>query len=399
VGAHPQGADAVGRLELAQVLARHGAAFRATHRLSAVQRRAMRAIVACRTPALGGHVERCDACGRLRYSYHSCRNRHCPKCQTLAKERWLAARRAELLPVPYFHVVFTLPHRLNALAQGNPRMIYRILFEAAARTLLEFGENPRWLGGELGVTMVLHTWGQTLSQHLHVHALVSGGALAPDGHWIHPRGGFLFPVKALSTVFRGKFLAGLQRAFDSGALVLAGSSAVLAQARERVALFAALRAQPWVVYAKRPFAGPEQVLQYLGRYTHRIALTNNRLVSLSDTEVRFRYQDYAAGNRRKVMALDAQEFIRRYLLHVLPKGFMRIRHYGLNGNRGKRHQLAQARAALNVPRPELVPTAPETIEAFWLRVAQLDIHQCPHCASGQMRRIGVPLPRAHGPPP
>jgi hypothetical protein len=398
VGAHPHGADAAGKVELAQIFARHGAAYLATHRLATVQYRAMRAIQACRTAALGGHVERCAACGRLRYSYHSCRNRHCPKCQTLAKERWLAARQAELLPVPYFHVVFTLPHSLNPLAQGNPRVIYRLLFAAASETLIEFGENPRWLGGELGVTMVLHTWGQTLSQHLHVHALVSGGALAPDGHWIHPRRGFLFPVKALSQVFRGKLLAGLKHAFDAGALALAGSTTALADAGNRAALFTALRAQPWVVYAKRPFAGPSQVLQYLGRYTHRIALTNSRLLSLDDETVRFRYKDYAAGNRRKVMALDAPEFIRRYLTHVLPKGFMRIRHYGLLGNRGKHHKLAQARTALNVPRPEPRPSAPETLEAFWLRIAHLDIHQCPHCASGPLRRIGTLAPRAHGPP-
>ena len=300
--------------------------------------------------------------------------------------------------MPYFHVVFTLPHSLNALAQGNPRVIYRLLFDAAARTLLEFGENPRWLGGEIGLTMVLHTWGQSLNQHLHVHCLVSAGALGGDGRWTHPRGGFLFPVKALSKVYRGKFLAGLQRAFDAGALALAGSPTVLADAGNRVALFAALRAQPWVVYVKRPFAGPEQVLQYLGRYTHRIALTNNRLLSLDDRTVRFRYKDYAAGNRRKVMSLEAQEFIRRYLLHVLPKGFMRIRHYGLLGNRAKRHKLAQARAALNAPPPQSVCTPPESIEAFWLRIAQLDIHQCPHCRSGPMRQIGVLLPRAHGPP-
>jgi hypothetical protein len=398
VGAHPQGADAAGKVELAGIFARHGAAYLATHRLATVQVRALRAIVACRTEALGGHVERCDACGQLRYRYHSCRNRHCPKCQTLAKERWLAARQAELLQVPYFHVVFTLPHTLNALAQGNPRVIYRLLFEAAARTLLAFGENPRWLGGEIGVTMVLHTWGQTLTQHLHVHALVSGGALGREGRWIHPRGGFLFPVKALSRVYRGKFLAALKHAFGQGVLALAGSTAVLAEARHRAALFAALRAQPWVVYAKRPFAGPEQVLQYLGRYTHRIALTNNRLLSLSGTQVRFRYKDYASGNRRKVMSLDAQEFIRRYLTHVLPRGFTRIRHYGLNGNRAKRHKLAHARAALGASPPQCVLTAPESIEAFWLRIAHLDIHQCPHCRSGLLHRIGTLTPRAHGPP-
>jgi hypothetical protein len=399
VSAHPRHADAAGtKLELAEIFARHGAAYLATHRLAAVQYRAMRAIQACRTEALGGHVERCEACGLLRYSYHSCRNRHCPKCQTLAKERWLAARQAELLPVPYFHVVFTLPHSLNALAQGNPRVIYRLLFDAAARTLLEFGENPRWLGGEIGMTLVLHTWGQNLNQHLHVHCLVSGGALGRDGRWVHPRGGFLFPVKALSKVYRGKFLAALKRAFDAGALALAGTTAALANARTRAALFAALRAQPWVVYAKRPFAGPERVLQYLGRYTHRIALTNNRLLSLDDWTVRLRYKDYASGSRRKVMCLEAQEFIRRYLLHVLPKGFMRIRHYGLNGNRGKHHKLAQARAILNAPPPQCVSTAPESIEAFWLRIAHLDIHQCPRCHNDHLRRIGTITPRAHGPP-
>ena len=398
MGAHPHGADAAGKVELAQVFARHGTAFRATHRLAPVQYRALNAIEACRTAALGGHVACCDACGRLRYSYHSCRNRHCPKCQTLAKERWLAARRAELLPVPYFHVVFTLPHELNPLAQGNPRVIYRLLFDTAARTLVEFGENPRWLGGEIGITMVLHTWGQTLTQHLHVHCLVTGGALAADGRWIYPRSGFLFPVKALSQVFRGKFLASLRRAFGSGTLALARSTAALADARRRAALFAALHARPWVVYAKRPFAGPEQVLAYLGRYTHRIALTNSRLLSLDDHTVRFRYKDYASANRRKVMALDAQEFIRRYLRHVLPKGFMRIRHYGLLGNRAKHHKLARARAALAAPRPPPEPAPPETIEAFWLRVAQLDIHRCPHCASGRLHRIGTLAPRAHGPP-
>ncbi len=399
MGAHPHRADAAGRIELAQVLARHGAAYRAAHRLAAVQYRALNAIEACRTAALGGHVARCDQCGRVRYSYHSCRNRHCPKCQTLAKERWLAARRAELLPVPYYHLVFTLPHELNPLAQANPRVILRLLFDAAAATLIEFGENPRWLGGEIGVTLVLHTWGQTLTQHLHVHGLVSGGALAPDGRWICPRRGFLFPVKALSQVFRGKFLAGLKRAFDSGALAPGGSTARFTDARSRAGLFAALHAQPWVVYAKRPFAGPEQVLQYLGRYTHRIALTNHRLVSLDDQTVRFRYKDYACGNRRKVMSLDPQEFIRRFLLHVLPRGFMRIRHYGLLGNRAKRHQLARARAALNAAPPPRLATAPESVEAFWLRIAHFDIHQCPHCASGRLHRIATLTPRAHGPPP
>jgi hypothetical protein len=399
MGAHPHGADAARvKVELASVFARHGAAYQATHRLVPVQYRAIAAIQACRTEALGGHVERCNACGRLRYHYHSCRNRHCPKCQTLAKERWLAARRAELLPVPYFHLVFTLPHELNVLAQGNPRTLYALLFQSVSDTLIEFGENPRWLGGAIAATLVLHTWGQTLSQHLHIHALVAAGALAPDGHWITSRRGFLFPVTALSPVFRGKFLSGLKQLFHAGALKLAGSSAPLADSTAQHLLFNTLHQKPWVVYAKRPFAGPAQVLDYLGRYTHRVAISNHRLVSCNHTEVRFRYKDYAHGNRRKVLSLEPAEFIRRFLLHVLPPGFMRIRHYGVLANRAKREKLAQARTALD--RPSVAqPQQPESVEAFWLRMAHLDVHQCPHCHVGRMLVIGpISAPSARAPP-
>jgi hypothetical protein len=399
VGAHPPGADAARvKVELAEVFARHGAAYQATHRLVLVQYRAIAAIQACRTEALGGHVERCDACGRLRYHYHSCRNRHCPKCQTLAKERWLAARRAELLPVPYFHVVFTLPHELNALAQGNPRVIYALLFRSVSDTLIEFGANPRWIGGAIAATLVLHTWGQTLSQHLHIHALVAAGALAPDGHWITSRRGFLFPVPALSPVFRGKFLAGLKQLCSAGTLKLAASNAPLADATVQRRFFNTLYEKPWVVYTKRPFAGPTQVLDYLGRYTHRVAISNHRLVSYNDSEVRFRYKDYAHGNRRKVMTLTPAEFIRRFLLHVLPSGFMRIRHYGILANRAKREKLAAARTALD-HRSVAEPRPPESVEAFWLRVAAHDIHQCPHCKAGRMIVIGtIPVPCARAPP-
>jgi hypothetical protein len=399
VGAHPQTADAVrAKVELAQVFARFGATYQSAHTLVPVQYRAMRAIQACRTDALGGHVERCDSCATLRYHYHSCRNRHCPKCQTLAKERWLAARRAELLPVPYFHVVFTLPHELNALAQGNPRAIYALLFQSVSDTLTEFGTNPRWLGGDIAATLVLHSWGQTLSQHLHLHCLIAAGALAPDGHWITSRRGFLFPVKALSQVFRGKFIAGLERLIHSGTLKLAGSCATRTDPHTQRQLLNALHEKPWVVYAKRPFAGPAQVLDYLGRYTHRVAISNNRLLSIADETVRFRYKDYAHGNQRKVMALQPAEFIRRFLLHVLPAGFMRIRHYGLLANRTKREKLAQARAALGQPIAN-ESRASETVEAFWLRVAQLDIHQCPHCKAGHMRIIApIHSSRARAPP-
>jgi hypothetical protein len=399
VHAHPHRADAASvKVELAEVFARHGAAYQATHRLVAVQYRAITAIEACRTERLGGHLERCEACAALRYHYHSCRNRHCPKCQTLAKERWLAARRAELLPVPYFHAVFTLPHELNALAQGNPRTMYALLFESVSATLIEFGANPRWLGGEIAATLVLHTWGQTLSQHLHLHCLVAAGALAPDGHWITARRGFLFPIQALSTVFRGKFVAGLKRLIHSGSLKLAGSCATLADPREQRHLLNALYDSDWVVYTKPSFGGPAQVLDYLGRYTHRVAIANHRLVSLTDEAVRFRYKDYAHGNRRKVLTLEPAEFIRRFLLHVLPTGFMRIRHYGLIANRAKYHKLAQARAALEHP-PVPAPAQPESVEAFWLRVAQLDIHRCPHCKAGRMIVIGpIHAPRARSPP-
>jgi hypothetical protein len=399
VHAHPQLADAArGKVALAQIFARPGAAFRSANRLVPVQLRAMHAIQACRTEALGGHVEQCDACGLLRYHYHSCRNRHCPKCQTLAKERWLAARRAELLPVPYFHLVFTLPHELNVLAQGNPRAIYRLLFQSVSDTLIEFGENPRWLGGEIAATLVLHTWGQRLTQHLHLHCLVPAGALGADGQWIRPRRGFLFPVKALSRVFRAKFLTGLKRALDADRLRLDGSTLALRRPTALSEWFAQLRAQPWVVYAKQPFGGPQQVLDYLGRYTHRVAVSNNRLVSVSDTEVRFRYKDYAHGNARKVLALQPAEFIRRFLLHVLPTGFMRIRHYGLIANRAKRTKLAAARAALDHP-PAAQRRQPESVEAFWLRVAHLDVHQCAHCKAGRMVVIGpITAQPARAPP-
>jgi putative transposase/transposase-like zinc-binding protein len=258
------------RLELAQIFREHGEAYRRAHRLCAQQRRVMQAIEDCRTAALGGHLEACDRCGAEIARYHSCRNRHCPKCQTLAKERWVEVRTAELLPVPYFHLVFTLPHAINPLAQGNPKVIYHLLFQAASNTLQSFGRDPKWLGGEIGITMVLHTWGQNLSQHLHVHCVVSGGALAPEGRWIPAKRGFLFPVRALSVVFRAKYLEALEGAFEAGQLDFAGETTPLAEPSAFPAFLAKLRAKDWVVYAKPPFGGPEQVLAYLGRYTHRI---------------------------------------------------------------------------------------------------------------------------------
>jgi len=390
------GAECRQRVELADIVRAHGPAHERTHALSRAQRRALRAIAACRTAALGGHRAVCTTCGAERITYNSCRNRHCPKCQRVATERWLAARRWELLPIEYFQVVFTLPHALNPLAQSHPRLIYRLLFQAAASTLTRFGRDPRHLGGEVGVTAVLHTWGQTLSQHIHVHCVVTGGALAPDGaRWIPARPGFLFPVRALAKLFRGRFLAGLRRAFEGGELHLTGSLAPLTDPAPFAAWLAELRAHAWVVYCKPPFAGPEHVLAYLGRYTHRVAISNDRLVALGEGRVRFRWRDYADGDRLKVMELDAEEFLRRFLLHVVPDRFVRIRHFGLLANRRRAVHLAQCRALLaspSVPPPE--PS--ESVRALMLRVTGLDIERCPVCQQGQLRQVERLAP---APPP
>ena len=380
------GADRARRVELADIVGAHGAAYQRAHPLCRAQRRALRAIATCRTAALGGHRAVCATCGTERITYNSCGNRHCPKCQRLATERWLAARRAEVLPIPYFHVVFTLPHDVNPLAQSHPRLVYRLLFHAAASTLLRFGRDPRHLGGDLGVTAVLHTWGQTLTQHVHVHCVVTGGALAPDGtRWLPARPGFLFPVRALAKVFRGRSLAGLRQAFDRGDLHLTGGLAPLAEPAAFAAWLDDLRQQAWVVYCKPPFAGPEHVLAYLGRYTHRIALSNDRLVAVDGDRVHFRWRDYADHDRVKIMDLAVDEFLRRFLLHVVPDGFVRIRHFGLLANRRRAAALAQCRALLAQPSPP--PAAPESARDLLLRVTGLDIERCPVCQQGVLRQV------------
>ncbi len=392
-------------LEVADIVRACGEAYRATHRLSAQQERGLQAIAQCRTAALGGHAARCDHCGMLSISYRSCGNRHCPKCQTLAKQRWLERQCADLLDIDYWHLVFTLPHVLNPLAQGNPEVIYKLLFRAASETLLAFGRNPRWLGGELGITMVLHTWGQKLDSHIHVHCVVTGGALSPDGNrWLPANKGFLFPTRALSRVFRGKYLDYLQESDAEGALRFGGSTATLAEAGAFRLFLAKLKTHDWVVYAKPPFAGAEQVLSYLGRYTHRVAIANHRLVSFEDGEVRFRWRDYAHGNKVKVMSLTGVEFIRRFLLHTLPHRFVRIRHYGLLGNRCRHAKLARCRALLDQPEPEVLE--PLLVAAMMLRLTGIDIHRCPYCHQGRLQVIMTlnptaprkPVPKATGPP-
>jgi len=394
VHAHPRGADAANgeRLELAHIVRRYGAPFRASRRLSGAQLRALRAIEGCRTPAFGGQVQQCSHCGVQHYRYHSCRNRHCPKCQTLATQRWLAARRAELLPVPYFHLVFTLPHQLNPLAQGNPRALYGLLFAVVSQTLIEFGANPRWLGGQIAASLLLHTWSQTLIHHIHLHCLVAGGALGDDGHWIWPRRGFLFPVQALSAVLRGKFLDTLRAWLAQGRLKLAGSTLALAHPPAQHRLLAALRAHDWVVYAKHTLAGPQQALDYLARYTYKTALSNERLRGLERDTVRFAWRDRAHGNRRKLMQLPAEVFLERFALHVLPARFMRIRHIGLLANRHKRSLLQRVAAALDIPAPQ--PPQVESAHAFCLRVLHLDITLCSVCGIGRLHLLAT-IPPAH----
>ena len=377
-------------VELASIVRAAATPYLREHRLCGHQQRALDAIAQCRTAALGATVSRCDHCGEVEVRYHSCRNRHCPKCQMLAKERWLAARTAELLPVPYFHVVFTLPHALNPLAQGQPRLIYTLLFNSAAATLHRFAEDPKWLGAELGVTMILHTWSQTLEQHLHVHCLVSAGGLTATGQWRASKPHFLFPVRALSRVFRGKLLSGLSETQARGALHLSAGQAHLQQPAAFATLLRTLRSQEWVVYAKQPFAGPQQVLAYLARYTHRIAISNDRLLSDADGNVRFRYRDRRRGNRLRTMTLPRDEFLRRFLLHVLPAGFMRIRHFGLFANRARAAKLAAARAALQQRAPE--PVAPENPVDFMRRVRGIDITRCAHCRLGQLHVVAITGP-------
>src|SRR4030081_2900371 len=345
-------------LEVADVFRRHGDAYRRAHdgHLGRVERRVMSAIELCRTAALGGHTEACADCGLVRCAYNSCRNRHCPKCQGQARAEWLAARQAELLPVPYFHVVFTLPAAVTEIAYQNKTTVYTILFRTAAETLRVIAADPRHLGAEIGLVAVLHTWGQNLHHHPHVHCVVPGGGPSVDRtRWIGCRPGFFLPAKVLSRLYRRLFLTRLQAAFDAGHLRFFGDLASLAAPPIFAARLRPLRTIRWVVYAKRPFGGPEQVLDYLGRYTHRVAIANSRLVGLAEGRVSFRWKDYRHHDKQKVMSLGADEFIRRFLLHVLPDGFHRIRHYGYLANGQRAPKLADCRRLLGVPHPRPPP--------------------------------------------
>jgi hypothetical protein len=369
------------RAELADIFRQYSESFQRTHRVSACKQKVIRAVSVCRTQELGGHLDRCDSCGFERPSYNSCRNRHCPKCQSLAKARWLNQQTAELLPVGYFHLVFTLPHELNGLILAHKKILLALLFKAVSETLLEFGQ--RRLGGTLGIIAVLHTWDQTLKDHFHLHCLVPAGALSLDhSRWIGARPNFLFPVTALSQVFRGKFLDLLQRACEKGKIPAANNE------------IKASRQKSWVVYAKKPFGSPQTVLDYLGRYTHRVALSNDRIVKVENGQVTLSYRDRKDGDRKKALPLEAHEFIRRFLLHVLPEGFMRVRHFGFLANRSKKQALTRCRKLLGA-NPASLQSPSESAKDLLLRITGIDLSRCPSCHNGTMIVVGDLIPILH----
>jgi Putative transposase/Transposase zinc-binding domain len=370
------------KLEVADVFRSLDPAF--VSALPAAQRRLVRDIVACRTAALGGHVEQCDQCGYCQIAYNSCKNRHCNKCQAAARAEWMEARAEELLPVEYFHVVFTLPEQLAPLAPQNKRIIYNLLFKATSETLLEIAADPRHLGAKIGFFAVLHTWGEALQAHPHLHCVVPGGGLSADNsQWIACRPGFFLPVKVLSRLFRGKFIAFLREARKQDRLTYTGQWSALADLEEFNRWLRELSRSEWVVYAKPPFGGPEQVLKYLARYTHRVAISNSRLLELNDDKVTFRYKDYAAGQVTKTMTVGVQEFTRRFLLHVLPRGLVRIRYYGFLANCCRAQKLKLCRRLLSAGKTELgsvgevqqtgAESDPETARTT-----------CPSCRRGKM---------------
>lgn len=362
--------------------------------------RVMRAIETCRTADQGGHVNECEHCGNKVISYNSCRNRHCPKCQFLKKERWIEARERDLLPIPYFHVVFTIPDLLNPLVLRNQDVLYGVLFRSVSETLIELSENPKRLGATIGFISILHTWGQNLMDHPHVHNVVTGGGLSPGGRkWMACKKDFFLPVKVMSKLFRGKFIAYLKALRAENKLGYPGAISHLAQPAAFNALISDLYKKKWVVYCKPPFDGTKGVLEYLGRYTLRIAISNHRIVKTEADEVSFRWRDYADNNKSKIMTVDADEFIRRFLLHVLPDRFVKIRHYGLLGNRCRRKKLDQCRELLSCTRHNKAEQKTETWQDALHRIAGIDVAKCPACGERTMRTTLIMQPtRCKGPP-
>jgi hypothetical protein len=376
-----------GRPELADIFRSHGESYRRAHCLPPSHLKVMRAVEVCRTQVLGGHLKKCDTCGFEHPTYNSCRNRHCPKCQSLAKVKWLQKQTAELLPVGYFHLVFTLPHELNRLILANKKILLALLFKAVSETLLEFGHTR--FKGTLGIIAVLHTWDQMIKDHFHLHCLIPAGVLSFDqSRWIAARKNFLFPVTALSIVFRGKFLDLLKEASEQGKLKSLAQTASAESVKIK-----RLRKKNWVVYAKKPLGSPQTVLDYLGRYTHRVALSNDRILKVENGEVLLSYRDRKDGDRKKTLPLEAEEFIRRFLLHVLPQRFMRIRHFGFLANRSKKQALTQCRKLLGLG--PILPQSPnQSVKDLLLKITGIDLSRCPCCHNGTMIVIGElpPLP-------
>ena len=394
--AKPVAMENTEKLEIADIFRSYGDDFRQSRSVSHEQAKVMHHIEICRTARLGGHLEQCDHCAFERISYNSCRDRHCPKCQTLVKERWLNDRKAELLPCGYFHLVFTLPHDLNPIILCNKVVTLNILFAAVKETLQAFARDPRWrLEGQLGMIAVLHTWSQTLIDHFHLHCLIPAGALSfTRDKWIPSRATYLFGISSLAKEFRRRYLRAFARAYRNKQLIFPGKTAALGTDQEIDRLVESLSNTKWIAYAKRPFAGPEQVLEYLGRYTHRVAISNNRILSANDGKVVFTYRDRSTNNVLRTMTLSADEFIRRFLLHVLPNGFMKIRYFGFLAHTNKKQAIALLRKLIN-GKAELPVKTDETIGEMMLRLTGTDITCCPQCRKGKMKLLKK-LPKRPG---
>lgn len=371
--------------EVADIFRAYGVTYRGKYKLPRRMMKVMSAVESCRTAKLGGHIDECDECGHIKMSYNSCRNRHCPKCQSLVKERWLMDRKNDLLPVEYFHVVFTIPDALNPLTLRNQKELYTILFKSVSETLLELGKDLKYLGADIGFIGVLHTWGQNLMDHPHIHCIVPGGGLSLDSNrWISSREGFFIPVKVLSRLFQGKFLSYLKHAYNEDKLKFYGSIKELDLERNFSFFLDSLYKREWVVYSKSSFKNPEHVVEYLGRYTHRVAITNNRITDIRNGNVTFKYKDYKEQNKSKHMTIDAYEFIRRFMMHVLPDKFVKIRHYGILSNRNRKTKLRRCKELLGVPLKQLKEK--KGWQELLLELTGKDPRQCPCCKTGRLVR-------------
>ncbi|MFC2172192.1 IS91 family transposase [Acidobacteriota bacterium] len=378
--------EVINRWEVADIFRVSGPSYRSQHRLPISHLKVMHDIESCRTSHMGGHLEQCDTCGHVREYYNSCRNRHCPKCQCFTKACWLEARKAEVLPVDYFHQVFTLPHELNPVILCNKKVLINLLFKAASETLKDFGCNPdNGLGGTLGFIAILHTWDQTLNAHFHLHCVVPAGAVAEDKHqWIHAQEGFLFPVKALSKVFRGKFLTWFKQKYDNDELIFPWKTVIFEKPDDFSRLVDSLWHKEWVVYSKKPFAGAEHILDYLSRYTHRVAISNDRIIDIDNGKVRFKYRDRRENDTVKVMILTAEKFIRRFLLHVLPTGLTRIRYYGFLANRNRKKNLSMCRRLLGLSSRDESEVIDKSTPELIFELTGVDPTKCPKCKRGTM---------------